>query len=192
MAVYLMLMLSAYLRPGEGLTIRRGDLIQPFSGSKGCWALLLFPQERTARSKTGTRDDSLMLDAPWCMWMNQVIALLAQGPREEIVFGFSYADFLIAFARAKLMLQLTDLVPYQARHSGPSIDRARGLRTLAEIMRRGRWQAHSSVQRYERHTRLGQTQQSFSAKQARAFSFAERHLGDMILGRLPVSALAFV
>ena len=58
----------------------------------------------------------------------------------------------------KKKITVSELVLYQARHSGPSIDRARGIRSLQKIKRRGRWSAESSVQRYERHARLSHTE----------------------------------
>ena len=111
------------------------------------------------------------------------------GEKEEFVFDFSYGDFLGAFTRAKLRVKIGGLVPYQARHSGPSIDRARGIRILKEISRRSRWQAASNVQKYERHARLSQTPQEFSHAQVRMFEVAERHPGDMLLGQCDVRHL---
>ena len=42
---------------------------------------------------------------------------------------------------------------YQTRHSGSSIDRVRGFRTLQEVQRRGQWKAFSSVTRYDKSSR---------------------------------------
>ena len=36
------------------------------------------------------------------------------------------------------------------RHGGPSVDAAKGLRTIPEIQKRGMWRAASSVRRYEK------------------------------------------
>ena len=47
-------------------------------------------------------------------------------------------------------------VPYQARHGGPSEDRAARLRSLFEVMKRGRWLSEGSVRRYEKHGKLGE------------------------------------
>lgn len=188
MMVYTMLMLSAYLRPGEGLGIRRGDVIAPGSANTR-WSLLLFPEERADRSKTGAKDDSLLLDTPWCPWLPIAMRALREGDAESSLFSFNYRDYVSMFKRMRDKLQIKDLVPYQARHSGPSIDRARSLRSLDEVARRGRWQSPASVQRYERHARLGQTEQSFSRGQRRVFDFAERHLEALVLGRIKADVL---
>ena len=47
-----------------------------------------------------------------------------------------------------------NISPHIFRHSGPSIDRYDGTRSLAEIQKRGFWKASSSVRRYEKHVRL--------------------------------------
>ena len=189
MGVYVMLMLCAYLRPGEGLKLRCGDLIAPTPERPDCWSLLLFPQERGDRSKTGALDDSILLDTPWCRWMGAALQMVAQGSSEAAVFSFDYVAFVKVFKKTSELLGLRDLVPYQARHSGPSIDRSRQLRSLDEISRRGRWQSAKSVQRYERHARLGQTLQNFSGQQRRCFDFAERHLEELLGGRVSLGAL---
>ena len=44
--------------------------------------------------------------------------------------------------------------PYMLRHSGPSWDRLKGRRTLAEIQKRGLWASHRSVSRYEQAARI--------------------------------------
>ena len=38
--------------------------------------------------------------------------------------------------------------PHSARHTGPSRDLTEGYRTLESIMKRGRWKALSSINRY--------------------------------------------
>ena len=48
-------------------------------------------------------------------------------------------------------------MPYQWRHSGPSADIEAKRRTAEQVQKRGRWQVARTVQRYERHSRLGLT-----------------------------------
>ena len=140
------------------------------------------------RSKTGAKDDSLLLDTPWCLWLNRLVQTMAEGPPEESVFNFCYGHYLTEFKAAVTVTGLAGLVPYQARHSGPSIDRSRGIRSLAEVARRGRWQSPASIRRFERHARLGQMAQSFTPRQLLSFAQAEKHLGDMLLGHRSVEA----
>ena len=189
MAMYTVMMLCLYLRPGEALTVRRGDLVPPSFGSASCWSLLLFPEERKARSKTGAKDDSLLFDTVWCKWLNQVVSEFAKGPKEEHIFPFSYDEYLKVFKKARVELRIPALVPYQARHSGPSVDRMKGFRDLADIQRRGRWMSSASVQRYERHARLGQTSLGFDQKQLHTFAFAEQFLEGVVRGVVRPGAL---
>ena len=158
MGMMTVLMVCAYLRPGECLTIRRGDLVRPTASTGAFWSLLLFPEERPERSKVGAKDDSLLLDTRWCLWLNQVAAALKEGDQNEPIFPFRYPEYVRELQHAKGLLQIKDLVPYCGRHSGPSVDRAKGLGSLDEIARRGRWAAVSSVQCYERHARLSHTE----------------------------------
>ena len=53
-----------------------------------------------------------------------------------------------------------NLSPYQTRHSGPSIDRAKKLRTLHEVQKRGNWRSTTSVLRYEKAGRLSKLPES--------------------------------
>ena len=47
-------------------------------------------------------------------------------------------------------------VLHQLRHSGASWDRYRNYRDTLEVKLRGRWQADSSVRRYEQHALVAQ------------------------------------
>ena len=184
MALYVLLLVSTYMRPGEGLQLRRGDLIPPAPGVLTTWSILLFPQERVASSKTLAKDDSLIMDSPLMKWWDQVLPALAVGDPKEKVWPFSYADFVPVFKEVAAEIGLPSLVPYQARHSGASIDIAGRHRSLAEVQRRGRWKTLASVQRYERHAQLGKSESSLSDRQKFVFQFALDHLPALILGRL--------
>ena len=81
-------------------------------------------------------------------------------------------------------LGLKDVAPYQARHSGASIDQARAARSLMETKKRGRWASDNSARRYERHARLGHSASLLSPAQRVCTEFAERHFGELISGRL--------
>jgi hypothetical protein len=47
------------------------------------------------------------------------------------------------------------LVPYILRHSGVTVDRAENARSTEECQKRGRWKHPSSMRRYEKAGRLG-------------------------------------
>ena len=69
--------------------------------------------------------------------------------------------------------------PYQTRHSGPSIDREAQWRTLAEVKQRGTWKADKSVQRHDKHVRLGHSAHSYAASTAVYFDQCEAALADI-------------
>ena len=183
MALYTLLLVCTYMRPGEALQLRRGDLVPPAPGVLTSWSILLFPQERMAMSKTLAQDDSLIMDASWMKWWDKVLPVMAQGDDKERIFKFGYPDYIPVFKEAAKDLGLPNLVPYQARHSGASIDIAGRHRSLAEVQRRGRWKTLASVQRYERHAQLGKSAASLSTRQRFVFQFALEHLEALVLGR---------
>ena len=77
-----------------------------------------------------------------------------------------------------------DLVPYQMRHSGPSIDRVKGRRSLDECRKRGRWQSWRSLVRYEKAARLGHAWNMLSATVRSRLLVCERSLEALLL-KLP-------
>ena len=137
MAVFVLLLVSTYARTAELLRLRRGCLVPPAPGVTGHWAVLMNPEERSARSKTNTADDSVLVDSPWTGFLDPVLAVLRQGPAEELVWRFSYPSFLKEFRKCARDLRLEELTPYMTRHSGPSIDRANKWRSAAEVQKRG-------------------------------------------------------
>ena len=97
---------------------------------------------------------SILLDSDWAkdltpLW-ERLRAVAGPGP----LWDFDYGEYLHTFRRAARLIGAPDLVPYQTRHSGPSVDRARGSRSLLEVQKRGQWKSGKSVARYEKHARL--------------------------------------
>eukprot|EP00959_Pyramimonas_sp_CCMP1952_P189436 3962631-Pyramimonas_sp.AAC.1 len=56
MAVFVLLAVSTYLRPGALLTVRGTELIPPAQGVTRHWSVLAHPHERPGRSKIGDSD----------------------------------------------------------------------------------------------------------------------------------------
>ena len=75
-----------------------------------------------------------------------------------------------------------ELTLYQARHSGPSIDRARKERDMAEVKKQGGWKAWKSLQRYEKSARLANTFAKMTVHQKFFFQTCERRLADFMSG----------
>ena len=107
---------------------------------------------------------------------------MSRGRKKDLVWDFDYGQYLQVFQQACEELRI-DLVPYQARHSGPSIDRASRSRELEEVRKRGGWLTRQSVMRYEKAGRLAATWQKLDADLQMVCKAAEQHLEAIILGR---------
>ena len=188
MAVFMLMGLGTYARPSELLGLRQKDLIPPVRGVSKFGSLLIAPEEIGATTKTGESDDSVLLDCAWMPWLDRLVSELHSRNRHQssAVFDFDYPEFCAAFQGAVAELSMTHLniVPYAWRHSGPSIDRARNLRSLQEVQKRGRWRQAKSVNRYEKAGRLGMSIQELTSAQSAYCELAERHLEATIF-RLP-------
>ena len=163
MGVFTLLLVSAYLRPCSGLALRRRDLIPPTPGATLAWALHLHPTGTAVVSKTGSKDDTVILDSSYASFLAPIWCVLAEGPLDDLIFPFGYPEYLRVFRRVRKRLRLEDLVPYAARHSGPSIDRALNLRTSEEVRKRGGWASHKSMVRYEKAGRLAASLRGYPA-----------------------------
>ena len=184
MGVFLLTCLSSYCRPGELMSLRRCDLIPPVKGTTKAWSLLLFPEEELRESKTGQFNDSISLDSVSLSFLTKDYIKMHQPQSVCCAWSFTYPEFLQEWKRCteELGLQRLDLVPYQLRHSGPSIDLARGTRSLGEAQKRGRWAGVKSMNRYERRGRLGQDYQTLTESQKSTFEIAEKSLEAIFSG----------
>ena len=148
-ALFNLLQVSTYHRPGALLKLRKMGLVRPTQGVTGHWSVDTSLAETTDVSKTGTKDDSVLIDSPWLLFASPLLEELVKGDKMDYVFNFDYSSYLKVFRQACEDLKL-QLVPYQARHSGPSIDRAKNARTQEEVRKRGNWASRQSVARESR------------------------------------------
>ena len=181
MATFLLLGLSTYARPSALLRLCPEHMVKP---TRTCrfWALLLDPLEKGAPSKVGEFDTSVVLDHGWINQLDQKFHEMSGRVRGESVWSFDYDTYSAMFREASLKLGLS-LVPYQTRHSGPSLDRACGFRGLPEVKSRGGWRADSSVARYEKHARLGFSEQEKDPRLVKHGEACTTLLADAILLR---------
>jgi hypothetical protein len=168
MGLGVLMMVVCYLRVRELLSLKLGQILRPTGQGVQAWALLLFPIERKATSKTGATDETATLDSPRIQFLNPVFDMLARGNPQENLVDMPYIDFYRVFTQAATALSIP-VTASMARGSGASMDRATGLRTLAEIQRMGRWAARKSVVRYEKHARLNQSWSALSESQREQF-----------------------
>lgn len=179
-AIFNLVQLSSYHRPSTLLQLRKMGLVKPTQGITKFWSLVTSLSETSDVSKTGTKDDSILLDSSWMTFIHPLLEELARGKKMDKVWTFNYSEYLTVFREACDQLRL-DVVPYQARHSGPSIDRAANNRTQEEVRKRGGWMSRTSTARYEKAGRLAATWQKLDPAIQLCCSLAERHIGDIIL-----------
>ena len=181
-AIFNLIQLSTYHRPGALLKLRKLGLVKPVAGVTGYWSLVTSLTETSDVSKVGGKDDSILLDSEWLQFIEPILERMNRGRKKDFVWDFDYGEYLSVFRQACEELRI-DLVPYHARHSGPSIDRAAKSRELEEVRKRGGWLTRQSVMRYEKAGRLAATWQKLDAELQMVCKAAEQHLEAIILGR---------
>ena len=184
MAAMTMIMVDTYARPGEAQRLRRCDFLEPRPGVLPSWAIIIAPEGSGRTTKTGETDDTVMLDSKWLSWAGPLVEALAGDQSSASAWSHSYPEYCAEFRKSCKRLGLKKLVPYQARHSGASCDRAAGDRLLEAIRKRGRWRSHKSLVRYEKAGRLAVSAKTYDAKQAAFFEKCARLLEDVMLGRI--------
>lgn len=154
-AMAILLMFTAYLRPGEAMDLQVRDLIAPMPGQGG-FSLHLHPAERREQSKVGLSDESLLLNSPLMPWLGPALQFLPR--KTNYLLDLTYDQLVNQWKMAltRLGLAANHAVLYHLRHSGPSHDRFHQLRSALEVKQRGRWQSDHSVRRYEAHARINQ------------------------------------
>jgi len=101
------------------------------------------------------------------------------------VWDFTPGDLNIEWGHVlkELGLQGVGIVPYQLRHSGVSIDLAKGTRTLLAAQKRGFWGSQHSMARYEKHGRLNVGWLKLKASQRAWLEAASAVLEAVVFGR---------
>eukprot|EP00435_Cladocopium_sp_Y103_P068349 s90_g31.t1 len=180
-AIFNLIQLSTYSRPGALLKLRKLGLARPSMGITKHWAVITSLTETSDVGKTGAKDESVLLDSTWLNFLHPLLEELKRGNKMDLVWNFNYAEYLSVFRSCCQDLGI-DVVPYQARHSGPSMDRASGARTQEEVRKRGGWVTRQSVARYEKAGRLAATWQKLDSAIQITCKAAETHLEAIILG----------
>ena len=85
MVLYIMTMVTAYLRPSEPLRIQRSDFVALVAGVCDDWALILFPENRAARSKVMAKNETIDLSSHITPWYIKLVPLLAAGASDELI-----------------------------------------------------------------------------------------------------------
>ena len=118
--------------------------------------MLLNPPEGERPTKTGDWDHSVMLDSVWLNFLGPALERLKVKARPgRPVWHFEYPEYLRCFRQVAESEGISKPTLYQTRHSGASIDRFYGWRSLTAVKKRGGWRSDRSVARYEKSARLG-------------------------------------
>jgi hypothetical protein len=153
MALCLLLMFTAYLRPGEIFLVLTKDLLSP-SMTASNFSIRLHPQDRGVASKVRDFDDGVVLDNPHLKWLGRALLHHArQRSPLDPLFSFKLPVLRKKFEQICVQVGIADPSLYRLRHGGASFDRSAGVRRLEEIKKRGRWSADVSVKRYEKAVR---------------------------------------
>lgn len=131
---------DGYLRRQDLLGLRVEDCV--FYKDEG--VLKLGVSGRGESTKTG-RNQTVRLDHPHSI---EVLRRRCAGrPARAKVFEISPEAYNKWWRWAAAQAG-ADAPPHSARHTGASVDLARGYRSLDQVKRRGRWSAEKSVERY--------------------------------------------
>jgi len=162
MALNVVMIFEAYLRPSESLALRAFQLVPPVEGEAAAafLTLLLHAKELEIPSKTGAWDVSVPLDLDRQLFLvPMLLAIKHSRGATQLLWSHDYPQLAEAFRVAAKAVGVASVGPslYWLRHGGPSHDYALGLRDLQAIQLRGGWRSFSSVQRYQKSGRLNVT-----------------------------------
>ena len=176
-AMWLLVVWATCCRPGEGLKLRKKDLVPP---SRMCplWIVILnagkpklqglvsptgklepLPDTKQT-SKVGELDEAVMIDQPYMKGLGPMLQKYAKHKEpEDLLFDFSMHDATMHFNKSIVENEYNKVgivCTYQLRHGSASTDVLTGLRDLPTVMKRGRWQSQKSVRRYSNGGRISQ------------------------------------
>ena len=147
--------------------------------------------EERGCSKTGQFDEGVLLDLPRHRCIVHLLAMMSAGrPKSSPLVPMAAPDlakFMQDFG-VRLRLPFRPL-PYQLRHTGASTDMAERARPLSDIKRRGRWQADSSVKRYEKAAILTRVFNSLNVEAQSFCLLSAKELPEVIYGKRVIRCL---
>ena len=170
-SLYSRALFSSYLRPSALLLVMTLDLLEAppaISEMAPFPAIIVAPEDRDERTKTGTFDQTVLLDDKRDSGLGRELVELRDERRatacltadadggELPLFDVRPAQFLEEWREAVCFLKCESIchTPYQNRHGGPSRDIQLRLRGLLEVQRRGHLQSATSLRNYEKAARL--------------------------------------
>ena len=169
-ALAILVQFDAYLRPGELTALLPTQIIitPPGAVTPGPKVLIAVCPPPSAgskvpgkKTKAGQHDETIVMGdlssvSQGRSFVTEILREVALTRRtsspDAPMFGVSLPQYERAVRNAVLKcgLDVKKHLPHCLRHGGPSCDFYAGKRTLQEIQKRGRWNAPTSVKRYEK------------------------------------------
>jgi integrase len=191
LAVMMVIMFYSYCRPGELRRAKRRQLLAPVrrTGPLSHWALVMAPQEDDPcvvqdLTKTGTMDDTIILDLP--PWLPKLVVLHFKSllPLDDL-FPMSPATSVALFKTGCDLLGLPrGTCMYQMRHGGASNDLLSHARPQDDVKRRGRWSTDSSLRRYAKPAQVQRLLGSLAPEKLSYALDSWEHLEALIFQRM--------
>lgn len=139
-------------------------------------------------SKTGELDEGVTLDHPFLEWMKVVYQFIKKNrPAQNQMIPHNMKQLSVMFAKAVDGCGFRDYgiqCSYQVRHGSASTDMLQKLRSMEELMKRGRWRTLTSLRRYEQGGRLSQVFGKLSKYEQEIAIKAERNLPSVLAASL--------
>ena len=183
-AVMLALAFHCYLRPGELLRIQWRFVALGRGRHRGQFAVTLHPSELCRASKTGEFDETCMVELPWLV--KALTLLKARRDPHALLVPVTGLALARLFQDAQELLGLPRILGrqtlYVLRHSGASADMWARRRSLAAIQHRGRWEAPSSVRRYEKGGRVPERLSRCGASLLQFADLSASRIGSVLCG----------
>ena len=152
MAVWVLLAVHGYLRPGKCTLLQSRYVVPPSISVQRYLALLVFPSEHS-RSEVGEADNSIILGSKCAQWMIQVREVLHVKNDGRSAWNFTCPALVKEFQISSKRLGV-QVVPYHCRRSRASHDRVVEARPLLVIRKRGQWKSAWSVVGLEKSARF--------------------------------------
>ena len=175
-----------FLRPTETLSLLREDILGPVGQLRTTAVMVAqtptaeeqlearernLPLRDTRPAKAGEVDDTVMAGLPGMKleFLQEALVVLSDNthPKYPVFHPLNLPRYetLVRDAARKCSLEVLKASPHSVRHGGASTAAYHGLLDIKGIMRRGRWKAHNSVRRYEKHGRLQRQLSKLTPKQ---------------------------
>lgn len=189
MALLVLVAFHLYLRLGEGLDLRKKNVVPPVRQAGKQFqhiTVIIRDQEDGRPDKIAVFDNSLPLDDKRVDYMGSALLDKAKSvPRPtDRIFNFSMEDFRKAFVKAGEDLGLASLHPYQLRHGGATEDLASKRRDFQGVKARGRWKTDQSVRRYAKIGRIQQLLAQMTSSDKSFCKWSEMNMRRMMSGQL--------